>query len=545
MIRRTIAGALDSVPGRAAAVGAAVASSGPWPTRSRPTSARVRAGPGRGRRGGPQRLPAARRGPRPLARRHRHRRRHARARDPHRPGARPAAPARLRRPEGAERAAGGRASRASTRSCTPPPTGPRSRRRRPGGEPGGPRAARRRRPARRRVARAARRHPRRGPRVAGLRLRPRLARRAWPSARRRGSPRSGSTAPGLVVMLAVFTADRRPDRGRGRRRRRLLRARPPRARGDPRRPGRADARRARARGPPAAGRARSCTRERGASRPAGAGDAVRPSSSRRSSRGVGRRSQRGTVSGDAATSTARLLALAEAVTSRAAGRAGGGGGGARRSCGRARGPARARHRHDGGGPCRARRARASRRSSTRSRAASSCGAGVRRPTTSTVDRGGLGAAVRARCWTGSGAARRHVVDAAPRARRGLVLLDLPDYDSVERAHRREVDRVVELADLLVWVTDPQKYADAALHDGYLRPLAGHGEAMVVVLNQADRLTGPALEACARGPAAAAGGGRTGRPAGPARVGADRRGRGGAARRGAAPRGRPRPPRPRG
>ena len=47
--------------------------------------------------------------------------------------------------------------------------------------------------------------------------------------------------------------------------------------------------------------------------------------------------------------------------------------------------------------------------------------------------------------------------------------------------------MVELVDLLVWVADPQKYADAALHDGYLRPLAGHGDAMVVVLNQADRL----------------------------------------------------------
>src|SRR5512132_435724 len=71
---------------------------------------------------------------------------------------------------------------------------------------------------------------------------------------------------------------------------------------------------------------------------------------------------------------------------------------------------------------------------------------------------------------------------------GLVLLDLPDFDSVESAHRLEVDRIVGLADLVAWVVEPQKYADAALHDRYLRPLASHGEAMAVVLNQADLLS---------------------------------------------------------
>jgi GTP-binding protein EngB required for normal cell division len=71
---------------------------------------------------------------------------------------------------------------------------------------------------------------------------------------------------------------------------------------------------------------------------------------------------------------------------------------------------------------------------------------------------------------------------------GLVLLDLPDFDSVETAHRLEVDRVVGLADLVAWVVEPQKYADAALHDRYLRRLASHGEAMAIVLNQADLLS---------------------------------------------------------
>ena len=70
---------------------------------------------------------------------------------------------------------------------------------------------------------------------------------------------------------------------------------------------------------------------------------------------------------------------------------------------------------------------------------------------------------------------------------GLVLLDLPDHDSTAVEHRIEVDRLVELVDVLVWVTDPQKYADAALHLGYIKPLASHAPVLRFVLNQVDRL----------------------------------------------------------
>ncbi|WP_159792263.1 GTPase [Puerhibacterium puerhi] len=70
---------------------------------------------------------------------------------------------------------------------------------------------------------------------------------------------------------------------------------------------------------------------------------------------------------------------------------------------------------------------------------------------------------------------------------GLVLLDLPDHDSVVVEHRVRAERLVERADLLVWVVDPQKYADAALHERYLRPLAGRADVVVLALNQADRL----------------------------------------------------------
>ena len=70
---------------------------------------------------------------------------------------------------------------------------------------------------------------------------------------------------------------------------------------------------------------------------------------------------------------------------------------------------------------------------------------------------------------------------------GLVLLDLPDHDSTEVAHHLEVERLVGLTDLMVWVLDPQKYADLAIHQRFLAPLASHAEVMLVVLNHIDEV----------------------------------------------------------
>ncbi|MEV0968836.1 YfjP family GTPase [Microtetraspora glauca] len=78
---------------------------------------------------------------------------------------------------------------------------------------------------------------------------------------------------------------------------------------------------------------------------------------------------------------------------------------------------------------------------------------------------------------------------------GLILLDLPDHDSIELSHRLEVDRLVAVVDLLVWVLDPQKYADAAVHERYLRRLARHRDVMMIVLNQVDRLPRHAVDRC--------------------------------------------------
>jgi GTP-binding protein EngB required for normal cell division len=81
------------------------------------------------------------------------------------------------------------------------------------------------------------------------------------------------------------------------------------------------------------------------------------------------------------------------------------------------------------------------------------------------------------------------------ALRGLVLLDLPDFDSVQTAHRLEVERLLTLVDLVIWVTDPQKYADQVIHDRYLRTFHQHRDVTVVVLNQADRLRPADVEQC--------------------------------------------------
>lgn len=78
---------------------------------------------------------------------------------------------------------------------------------------------------------------------------------------------------------------------------------------------------------------------------------------------------------------------------------------------------------------------------------------------------------------------------------GLVLLDLPDVDSTAEANRREADRVLALADVFVWVTDPQKYADAVLHDHYLARARHHEAVTLVVLNQADRMRPDEAAAC--------------------------------------------------
>lgn len=92
-------------------------------------------------------------------------------------------------------------------------------------------------------------------------------------------------------------------------------------------------------------------------------------------------------------------------------------------------------------------------------------------------------------------ARSSALGRGERSMSGLVLLDLPDHDSVVSAASSQVARLVGLADLMLWVLDPQKYADAAVHQRFLEPLSGHSEVIAVVLNQADLLSPGQVEDC--------------------------------------------------
>ena len=121
--------------------------------------------------------------------------------------------------------------------------------------------------------------------------------------------------------------------------------------------------------------------------------------------------------------------------------------------------------------------------------------GVRRPTTSWATACVWGADGAGELLGYLGIAPRHQImrdslldlGKEDRALQGVVLLDLPDHDSTEVSHHLEVDRLIRLTDLMVWVLDPQKYADAAVHNRYLAPLATHQAVMLVVLNHVDEV----------------------------------------------------------
>ncbi len=72
-------------------------------------------------------------------------------------------------------------------------------------------------------------------------------------------------------------------------------------------------------------------------------------------------------------------------------------------------------------------------------------------------------------------------------RGGVAILDLPDMDSVATSHRQRVEELLPRVDAVVWVTDPEKYHDAVLHDDFLREWLPRLDHQVIVLNKSDRL----------------------------------------------------------
>ncbi|MCX2969959.1 MULTISPECIES: GTPase [Streptomyces] len=129
-------------------------------------------------------------------------------------------------------------------------------------------------------------------------------------------------------------------------------------------------------------------------------------------------------------------------------------------------------------------------------------AGVRRPTTASPlacvweissDRSGAEGLLDRLGVPPRGRRRAQLRNASHLGLRGLVLIDLPDHDSAVPGHREQVDRLLRLVDAVVWVVDPEKYADAMLHERYLKAFAGHAEVTFVVLNQTDRLDAEAAD----------------------------------------------------
>lgn len=67
------------------------------------------------------------------------------------------------------------------------------------------------------------------------------------------------------------------------------------------------------------------------------------------------------------------------------------------------------------------------------------------------------------------------------------IIDLPDIDSVEVSHGEVAGRLASRVDALVVVVNPQKYADARLHDEWLARLRSSHASVTVVLTHIDTL----------------------------------------------------------
>jgi len=71
--------------------------------------------------------------------------------------------------------------------------------------------------------------------------------------------------------------------------------------------------------------------------------------------------------------------------------------------------------------------------------------------------------------------------------KSTILVDLPDFDTGAAQHRHIVESVLPIVDAVVWILDPEKYADRVVHDEFLAKLVPYQNQFVFVLNQTDRL----------------------------------------------------------
>jgi GTPase Era involved in 16S rRNA processing len=71
--------------------------------------------------------------------------------------------------------------------------------------------------------------------------------------------------------------------------------------------------------------------------------------------------------------------------------------------------------------------------------------------------------------------------------RDVVIVDLPDMDSRVRNHRVAVEEALRVVDAVVWVLDPEKYADRVIHEDFLAPMCQYSDQFIFCLNKVDRL----------------------------------------------------------
>jgi 50S ribosomal subunit-associated GTPase HflX len=69
----------------------------------------------------------------------------------------------------------------------------------------------------------------------------------------------------------------------------------------------------------------------------------------------------------------------------------------------------------------------------------------------------------------------------------VVIVDLPDMDSRVKSHRQAVESVLTVVDAVIWVLDPEKYADLVIHEDFLAPMCRYSDQLIFCLNKVDRL----------------------------------------------------------
>ncbi|MBA3235724.1 MAG: 50S ribosome-binding GTPase [Chloroflexi bacterium] len=86
-------------------------------------------------------------------------------------------------------------------------------------------------------------------------------------------------------------------------------------------------------------------------------------------------------------------------------------------------------------------------------------------------------------WLGVTEVREHDREALAK----VAILDLPDVDSIKPEHRARVEDLLPRVDAVAWVTDPEKYHDAVLHDAFLQRWLPRLDRQVMIVNKVDRL----------------------------------------------------------